>query len=120
MEGFAFDCPCCGKRFTGLPAITYDDGPAPGFNDAGEPWEVRRNGKDFCVCDGQRYFVRVVLRVPILGVAEPMEWGVWGSLSEVNFGAIGTLSTTSIRPRSARCSAISAMRLPAIPAASIC
>src|SRR5262245_61459377 len=84
MDGFAFDCPCCGKRFTGLPALGYE-GPALGSNDAGEPWKLERSGDDFCIADGRHYFVRAVLRLPIIGVSQPMEWGVWGSLSEANF-----------------------------------
>jgi hypothetical protein len=84
MEGFSFECSCCGKRHTGLPAIAFD-GPSVGLDEAGQPWPMERKGRDFCIVDGQHYFVRAVLAVPILGASEPMEWGVWGSLSEANF-----------------------------------
>jgi hypothetical protein len=88
MTGFAFDGPSCGERHTGLPAVAYD-GPALGCDDAGQPWQLTRHGGDFCIADGQYFFVRAVLRVPILGAREPMEWGVWCSLSEANFRRYG-------------------------------
>jgi hypothetical protein len=84
VDGFAFDCPCCGKRHTGLPAVAYGE-PAASIDEAGNPRPLRRMGDDFCIADGQYYFVRAVLHVPILGEAQPMEWGVWSSLSETNF-----------------------------------
>ncbi len=45
---------------------------------------------DFCVVDGGDYFVRCVLRLPLVGArsgAEPQafSYGVWSSLSEANF-----------------------------------
>jgi hypothetical protein len=85
MEGLIFDCQCgCGRRVTGLPAITFDC-PEPDLNDDGQPWELERDGKDFCVADDQYYFVRAVLSVPIVGETQRMEWGVWALLSEADF-----------------------------------
>jgi hypothetical protein len=84
MDGLAFDCPCCGKRYPGLPAITFG-GPVLGYGEDGQPWRLDRNGGDLCRADGQYYFVRAVLRVPIIGETQQMEWGVWGSLSEASF-----------------------------------
>ena len=77
MEGLAFDCPCCGKRYADLPAVVFD-GPAV-------TGDVDMQGADFCVLDSEHFFVRTVLTVPIIGKAMPMEWGVWSSLSGTNF-----------------------------------
>src|SRR5580658_2802915 len=41
--------------------------------------------EDFCAIDGNDFFVRGVLHVPIIGTAETLRWGVWGSLSRDNF-----------------------------------
>jgi hypothetical protein len=42
--------------------------------------------EDFCVIDGRDYFVRCVLRLPIIGANEEFfAYGVWCSLSPVNF-----------------------------------
>ena len=40
---------------------------------------------DFCIIDNEAYFVRTVLRIPIIDSKEHLEWGVWVSLSEKNF-----------------------------------
>jgi hypothetical protein len=38
-----------------------------------------------CVIHGQHFFVRGLIRVPIVGHGDHFEWGVWASLSEENF-----------------------------------
>ncbi|HKS08155.1 MAG TPA: DUF2199 domain-containing protein [Pyrinomonadaceae bacterium] len=40
---------------------------------------------DFCIVDGEHFFVRGVIHLPIIGTAETFCWGVWGSLSKENF-----------------------------------
>jgi hypothetical protein len=40
---------------------------------------------DACVIHGEHFFVRGLIRVPIIGHDEHFEWGVWVSLSEENF-----------------------------------
>jgi hypothetical protein len=40
---------------------------------------------DYCSIRAESYFVRGVLRLPIIGSAENFVWGVWGSLSRENF-----------------------------------
>lgn len=42
--------------------------------------------EDFCVLDGQHFFVRAVLELPIIGVdGEQFGYGVWATLSRENF-----------------------------------
>jgi hypothetical protein len=41
--------------------------------------------EDFCEIEGNDFFVRGVIHVPIIGTAETLRWGVWGSLSRENF-----------------------------------
>jgi hypothetical protein len=40
---------------------------------------------DACVIHGEHFFVRGLIRVPIVGHDEHFQWGVWTSLSEDNF-----------------------------------
>jgi len=40
---------------------------------------------DFCSIDGQSFFVRGLIHLPIVGTAQTFRWGVWGSLSRENF-----------------------------------
>ena len=84
MDGLSFDCPQCNMRHSGLPALVYEE-PAAGLDESGNPRTLNRIGKDFCVIDDQHFFVRTVFEIPILGEALPLEWGVWGSLSQANF-----------------------------------
>jgi hypothetical protein len=85
-----FRCKQCGKLHEGLPAITYD---SPTHYHSLTQEERERRGKlsqDLCAIaneagDGHTYYVRTVLRLPIVGEAETLEWGVWGSLSKENF-----------------------------------
>jgi len=77
-------CTCCGQKVDNhLPAIAFS---APDY------WQedfVSKPGcmldSDFCIVDSEAYFVRTVLRIPIINSKEHFEWGVWVSLSEKNF-----------------------------------
>ena len=40
---------------------------------------------DFCATDGEYFYVRGVIHLPIIGAGETFRWGVWGSLSRDNF-----------------------------------
>lgn len=41
--------------------------------------------EDVCILDGEYYFVRGIIHLPIIGTNETFRWGVWGSLSRENF-----------------------------------
>ena len=41
--------------------------------------------EDFCAIEDQDFFVRGIIHLPIIGAAETLRWGVWGSLSRDNF-----------------------------------
>ena len=78
-------CATCGKVHRGLPAVSFD---APSHY-YGMPEEERRKrallNSDNCVVDNAAFCVRTVLKVPIIGRSEMLEWGVWSSLSAENF-----------------------------------
>ena len=40
---------------------------------------------DYCAISGHDFFVRGLIHLPIVGTAETLRWGVWGSLSVANF-----------------------------------
>jgi hypothetical protein len=87
MSGkIVYQCTRCEKVHEGLPAMTFD---APYYYYL--LTEAERAARavltdDFCVVDGEDYFVRTVLEIPILGYADRLHWGVWSSLSRDNFG----------------------------------
>jgi hypothetical protein len=43
---------------------------------------------DYCAINGEDFFVRGLIQLPIIGTGETFCWGVWGSLSRQNFEAL--------------------------------
>lgn len=41
--------------------------------------------EDYCAIGDEDFFVRGVIHLPIVGAAETLRWGIWGSLSRQNF-----------------------------------
>ena len=78
MTGYT--CTSCGEHHDELP-FAYG-APAPAFwqDNAGDVLEPER-----CVIDGQHYFLRGRLVLPVLDAGEDFEWGVWVSVSKDNF-----------------------------------
>src|SRR5262249_4126443 len=82
-----YNCSCCGNVHEGVPDFSYD-APAPFWE---QPVEVQQAGfldSDLCTYkdeDGEHYFIRACLEVPIRGEEEPFVWGIWSSLSKKNF-----------------------------------
>jgi hypothetical protein len=78
-------CSVCEKIHRGLPAIAFG-APAHYY---GIPKEERAEraklNEDFCVIGDEAFYVRCVLKVPVLEPEDSLEWGVWSSLSEANF-----------------------------------
>jgi hypothetical protein len=52
---------------------------------------------DYCSIQGEYFFVRGLIRLPIIGSLEHFCWGVWGSLSRKNFDALIERDKTGIR-----------------------
>src|SRR5690349_9146594 len=86
----AWTCPCCGESHGGLRDVACH---APDFWDGGEK---RPNAdllsathiltEDFCIVDGEHFFVRGVLELPILGAPDrSFGYGAWASLSAQDF-----------------------------------
>lgn len=84
-------CPSCGDKHVGLFDLSVD---APGYwRGPIEPLpnsQVRSSSnvltQDFCILDGEHFFVRCVLELPIIGVPEQrFGFGIWSSLSKKNF-----------------------------------
>ncbi|MQA38848.1 DUF2199 domain-containing protein [Rugamonas aquatica] len=84
---FSFKCASCGEVHEGMPSfdahapLSYYEVPE------GEREERCDLGSDDCVVDGEFFFVRGCIEIPVLGETEPFSWGVWVSLSEANFSA---------------------------------
>ena len=55
--------------------------------------------EDFCKIDDENFFVRGIIHLPIIGVAETLRWGVWGSLSSDNFATLVKMDDDPKRPQ---------------------
>jgi hypothetical protein len=57
---------------------------------------------DYCSIDGHDFFVRGLIHIPIIGAAESLRWGVWGSLSRENFETLlkmdGDVERVNLKP----------------------
>lgn len=82
---FEFRCAGCGEIHRGTPGFTAE-APLSYYDVPVEERAARCSlGADECVIDGQWYFVRGCLEIPVLTESEPFIWGVWVSLSERSF-----------------------------------
>ena len=82
---FEFFCSGCGQIHQGMPAF----GAAAPLSYYAVPENEREArcqlDSDACTIDGEHYFIRGCLEIPVHGEAEPLSWGVWVSLSEQSF-----------------------------------
>lgn len=84
---FSFKCASCDEIHEGSPSFSFR-APDPWLAQPEAVQEAGHLGTDVCRYedeDGRQFFIRVVLEVPIHGVARPFLWGVWVSLSETNY-----------------------------------
>jgi hypothetical protein len=83
-------CTCCGEWHHGLMDIAAHS-PDPWLDERTyEPNSaLRLDGnflsEDFCVLDGEHFFVRSVLEIPVRGLEAPWGFGCWTTLSRTNF-----------------------------------
>lgn len=91
-----FHCTCCGQRHDGLPLSYGSIAPAYWHDGlAGRPGCVL--GGEQCVIDGEHFFLRARLVLPMLDSAEEFDWGVWVSLNAANFARVEELWTNPQR-----------------------
>jgi hypothetical protein len=85
MAGYRFKCSICDDWHEGFPDVGYAQ-PDYAWN-IPEAERAKRVilTSDLCAVDYEHYFIRGVLRVPILGTNEEFCWGVWTTLSLDNF-----------------------------------
>ena len=85
-------CPCCRTKHAGLFDLACD---SPDFWQGSQ--QKRPNSEvigsrnvlteDFCILEGEHFFVRCVLHLPVVGTSEThFGFGIWATLSKKNFG----------------------------------
>lgn len=84
---FSFKCSDCGNIHEGSPSYGFR-APAPYLEQSKQVQDAGRLTSDLCEYadeEGEHYFVRGCIEIPIHGVADPFLWGVWVSLSRTNY-----------------------------------
>jgi len=79
---YQWTCKCCGRQHDELPldwsVPTPDHYQAIPENE--RPARTQLN-KDFCTIDGEAFYIRGLIEIPIIGRADTFAWGVWASVS---------------------------------------
>jgi hypothetical protein len=79
-------CKTCGEVHEGIPDSYGYEAPWQWYTiPKAERTKRAFLNKDYCVIDETDFFVRGCLEIPIVGATEPFLWGVWVSLSKLNF-----------------------------------
>lgn len=79
-----FQCSGCGEWHPELPFSYHSQAPAPWVSELAEE-EMSELGEEQCVIRNEHFFVRGLIRIPIVDADQDFEWGVWTSLSRENF-----------------------------------
>lgn len=80
-----YRCPSCREKHAGLPALAYR---LPDAIYALEPEERSSRAdvsSEMCTLDGDRFFVRSVLQLPIRDITETFDFGPWIEVSGGDF-----------------------------------
>ena len=92
MSAGDWTCECCGKTMSGIPDIAFNSPDCwPHDYNYESNADLRYEGdflsSDFCVVDGETFFVRTVMSFSIQNLDHELGIGVWSTLSRDNFEA---------------------------------
>lgn len=93
-----FKCTTCSAWHDELPMSYGTD--APYWYDVTTPEHRERQveiSSDQCIVDGEQYFIRGCLEIPVVDEDEPFIWEVWVSITEKSFERVSELWETSGR-----------------------
>ncbi len=74
---FRYKCSSCNEMHEGLPDVTFGRPDAYDILSEEERIERALLNDDFCIIDGNRYFLRCIAEAPIQGFSERFGWGLW-------------------------------------------
>lgn len=82
-------CGVCGREHPELPLVYGAEAPWRAMGVAPEELAGRvQMNADLCVVDGEHFFIRGHIELPIVGHPQPFAWSVWCSLSRESYDAI--------------------------------
>lgn len=82
----SYTCSCCKGEHSGIPLTFGADEPIY-LSSMSEKERKKRARYDdsICILDDEHYFVRGLLRIPIIGSTDTFDWGVWSTVSRESF-----------------------------------
>jgi hypothetical protein len=82
-------CATCGQFHSGLPISYAADSPdSYAWLKESEREERAVLGSDQCIIDEEKYFLRGLIELPIIGFTDVFLWGVWASIWKEDFDEI--------------------------------
>jgi hypothetical protein len=108
-----FKCRDCDEIHDELPMSFHAEMPQA-WMEISEDEEDERGllSSEQCEIDGQRFFMRGLLRVPVQGMDESLDWGVWFELDQETYQRFCDLWEQNGREKEPLHSALLATRLP--------
>lgn len=91
-EPFRFECASCGATHEGIPSFGWDFPAQYLAIPDGERLRRVVLSDDACVIDDEWFFIRGSLEIPVHGYREPLNYGVWLSLSRDSFSRYSSTS----------------------------
>lgn len=89
MEITTYSCTRCGHEHSGPPYSFAADYPDPYANMSHDQRDIRAViGSDQCIIDGEQFYIRGCLELPIIGTEDIFLWGVWAKLNGEPFDEI--------------------------------
>ena len=82
MTGYR--CRSCGEWHDELPLAFHVEAPAAWSPDLAADEDSWLEA-ELCVVEGEHFFIRGLIRIPVVDAERDFEWGVWTSLSRDNF-----------------------------------
>jgi hypothetical protein len=83
-DQISYVCGRCGERHEGVPFSYGIDAPAYWRDDLAATGTGELTDEQ-CVIDGEHFFVRARIVIPVIDADTEFDWGVWVSLSPANF-----------------------------------
>jgi len=85
MAEFTFKCSQCDETHVGIPALSFEF-PAEYASIPEEERDARTElSSDQCIIDGKWFFILALLDIPVQGLSDILEYGLWVSVSEESF-----------------------------------
>lgn len=96
---FEFKCSCCDEVHKGIPTFGAKYPMAALYVPEDERDGLVDLGDDVCVINGEYFYLRGCIEIPVHGFSDPFIWGAWVEVHECDFKEYVTLSEKSDRAK---------------------